>query len=198
MATKTGADIDPRIERTRKVVLDATADLVADVGFDNMTIEGVSERCGVARSTIYRHWPGKGELLLESVREHMITPPDIDTGSLRTDVIEFLGDLGRWFSTKDGVMMALSLLVSAHRDESVEILHREATRTRRSYLVEIIQRGIDSGELPADLNCTEAANDVVGALFYKKMVVHEDVDEAYVEARADRWLTQVGWTPTGS
>jgi AcrR family transcriptional regulator len=195
MASNTGTDIDPRIERTRKVVLDATADLVADIGFDNMTIEGVSERCGVARSTIYRHWPGKDELLIEAIKGRMITPPAIDTGSLRSDVMEFLSDLAGWFGTKDGVMMALSLLVSAHRDESVAGLHREATRTRRTYLIDVIQRGIDRGELPSDLDCTEAANDLVGALFYKKMVVHEDVDQEYVEARADRWLSQVGWTP---
>ena len=198
MATKTGVDVDPRIERTRQVVLNATADLVAEIGFDNMTIEGVSDRCGVARSTIYRHWPGKGELLLEAIKERMIKPPAIDTGSLRSDVVRFLGDLAGWFATKDGVMMALSLLVSAQRDKSVERLHREATRARRTYLVEIIQRGIDGGELAADLDCTEAANDLVGALFYKKMVVHEEVDDEYVEARADRWLTQVGWRPVGT
>lgn len=196
MDTKTGTDIDPRIERTRRVVLNATADMVADVGFDNMTIEGVSERCGVARSTIYRHWPGKDELLVEAIKDRMVTPPAIDTGSLRSDVVEFLSDLAGWFSTKDGVMMALSLLVSAHRDESVAKLHREATRTRREYLVDVIQRGVDRGELPADLDCTESANDLVGALFYKKMVIHEGIDDKYVEARVDRWLTQAGWSPT--
>lgn len=187
--------VDPRIERTREVVLDATVELVGDIGFDNVTIEAVSERCGVARSTIYRHWPDKMDLLVQAIKNRLVAYPETDTGSVRTDIGAFLSNLAAWLETRDGVVVALSLLSAAHRDESVGVVQRQATRTLRDNLVAIIERGIQRGELPVDIDSTEAANELAGPLFYKKMVVHEEVNAAYVEARVDRWLTQVGWAP---
>ena len=60
MDTATAAASDPRIERTRQVVLDAALALVAESGYGAVTIEAVAARSGVAKSTIYRHWPGRG------------------------------------------------------------------------------------------------------------------------------------------
>ena len=188
-------DLDPRIERTRRVVLEAAVELVGEIGFDNVTIEGVSERCGVARSTIYRHWPDKMRLLVEAIKDRLIVYPDTDTGSVRTDIVGFLSNLVAWFDSKDGVVVALSLLSAAHRDCEVGGLHKQATRTMRDHLITIIERAKDRGELPAGVDPRESANDLAGSLFYKKMVVHEDVDSAYVEDRVDRWLGQVGWNP---
>jgi AcrR family transcriptional regulator len=193
MTTYSGTEIDPRIERTRKVVLEATADLIAEVGYDNVTIEGVSERCGVARSTIYRHWSGKEELIVEAIKNRLLPGPEIDTGSVRSDAITFLQDLAGWFVTSEGVMVVLSLLTAAHRDPVMRKLHRDATRAGRDRLARIIEKGIDRGELPAAINPTEAANDLIGPFFYKKMVLHEDVDLVYAEDRVSRWLAQVGW-----
>jgi len=197
MSANSITDIDPRIERTRKVVLEAAAELVTEIGYDNTTIEGVSERCGVARSTIYRHWPGKNDLLVDAIKHRLIGQPEVDTGSLRSDVLVLLQDLVTWFGSSDGVMMVLHLLTVAHRDEQVKKLHRQATRNRRDYLAQVIQRAIDRGEIPKDLNPQEAANDLVGVFFYKKIVVHEEIDVEYAEARADRWLAQIGWKPVG-
>jgi AcrR family transcriptional regulator len=188
-------DLDPRIERTRKVVLDATTELVAEIGFDNVTIEGVSERCGVARSTIYRHWPGKEELVVDAIKSRLIAPSEIDTGSVRSDVLTFLAGLIAWFESRDGVIMALSLLTAAHRNTTVGNLHSEATRAKRGDLIRIIERAIERGELPSNVDPREAANDLAGPLFYKRIVVHEPLDVEYVESRTDRWLTQIGWIP---
>lgn len=193
MAPITGTDLDPRIERTRKVVLKATADLVAEVGYDNTTIEGVSDRCGVARSTIYRHWSGREELIVEAIKDRLLLGPEIDTGSVRSDVIAFLQDLVGWFVSRDGVMVVLSLLTAAHRDPVLRKLHCDATRARRDHLAQIIEKGIDRGELSAALDPKETANDLIGPFFYKKLVLHEDVDSEYAASRMDRWLAQVDW-----
>ncbi len=190
--------IDPRIERTRKVVIEAALDLVGEIGFDNVTIEGVSERCGVARSTIYRHWSDKMGLLVDAIKDRLIVYPETDTGFVRADIVGFLGNLVAWFETKDGVVVALSLLSAAHRDNEVGELHKQATRSMRDHLISIIDRAKDRGELPTDVDARESANELAGALFYKRMVVHEDIDSAYVEDRVDRWLGQVGWRPTNS
>lgn len=196
MVPERQTEVDPRIERTRRVVLDAAAELVAETGFDKITIEGVSERCGVARSTIYRHWSGKSELLFEAVKQRVTGQDEIDTGSLRSDVLAFVLHLVAWFESRDGATMALHLLTVAHRDPSFGKMHGEATRARRDHLARLIGRGVERGELSNNVDLQDAANDLVGVFFYKKMVVHEAVDAEYAVARVDRWLSQVGYRPS--
>jgi AcrR family transcriptional regulator len=193
MVTGTDHEVDPRIERTRRVVLEATADLVAEQGYDNTTIEGVSERCGVARSTIYRHWSGKKQLVIEAVKNRLSVDPDIDTGSVEGDIKQFLSELVAWFAHDDVVMIALSMLSASHRDPAMAQLHTNATRARRDHLVRLIERGVARGELPRDLDAEEAVCDLAGAVFYKKIVLHEDIPSDYVVERTERWLRQVGW-----
>ncbi len=195
MADETTSEIDPRIERTRRVVLDATVDIVSERGYDNTTIEGVSERCGVARSTIYRHWPSKQQLVIDAVKKRLVLDPDIDTGSVKTDIERFLNEMVTWFGDEEIITLALSLLMAAHRGTEVGRLHIEATKARRNHLVRIIERGKERGELPDDLDAADAVADLVGAIFYKRVVVSEPVSGEYVEKRTRRWLEQVGWRP---
>lgn len=195
MADATTDEVDPRIERTRRVVLSATADLVAEKGYDNTTIEGISDRCGVARSTIYRHWPDKKRLVVEAVKSRLLVDPEIDTGSVAGDVEQFLGELVAWFADEAVVAIALAMLSAAHLDPTMGRLHTDATRARRDHLVRIIERGKSRGELPADLDATEAVAELAGAIFYKRVVLNEAVPDGYVSQRTQRWLRQVGWKP---
>ena len=59
--------LDPRIERSRRVILEAALDELGAVGYGALTIEGVAARAGVGKSTIYRHWPGKLPLVEDAL-----------------------------------------------------------------------------------------------------------------------------------
>ncbi len=179
---------DPRIERTRRLVLDAAVETVATMGFDNATIEGIADRCGVARSTIYRHWDNKEQLVLEAMKSRLIESAPQPTGDLRTDLIAFLTATARWLGTPEGAMMALAIVSAAQRDADIRRAHAEGTRAKREQLVAILERGVATGELPAHLDTTEAANDIVGPLMYRRLITHEPVDDEYIAARTDRWL----------
>ena len=61
---------DPRMARTRERVLGAAWELLNEVGFDGVTVELVSERSGVARSTLYRHWRSMPEVLRDALAPH--------------------------------------------------------------------------------------------------------------------------------
>src|SRR4029453_14587855 len=67
-APDTGAARDPRVERSRRVILGAVLDELGEVGYGALTIEAVAARAGVGKSTIYRHWPGKLELVEDAFR----------------------------------------------------------------------------------------------------------------------------------
>ena len=63
-----GVEVDPRVERSRRVILEAVLEELGEVGYGAFTIEGVAARAGVGKSTIYRHWAGKLELVEDAFR----------------------------------------------------------------------------------------------------------------------------------
>ena len=63
MTEEPGTRMDPRVARTRAVVLDAAIDLLAERGYSGFSVEGVVDRTGVAKTTLYRHWPTRDDLL---------------------------------------------------------------------------------------------------------------------------------------
>src|SRR5919201_4334058 len=79
----------PRDPRRRRAILDAAMALIAEVGYDRMTIDAIAARSGASKPTLYRRWPhGKPELVADAIRERRAEggePPE--TGSLRGDLL---------------------------------------------------------------------------------------------------------------
>src|SRR5437763_17134528 len=85
-----GRQLDPRVERSRTLILTAGVEELADVGYGQVTIESSAGRAGVGKSTIYRHWPDKLELIadaFETFHEQMV--PDLGDLPAR-DAVELL------------------------------------------------------------------------------------------------------------
>ena len=90
-------DPDPRLERTRRAVLEAALDLLTEHGYGEVTIEAVAARSGVAKSTIYRHWPGGRPDLVRDAFHELKPPPIVPTdGHVRDRVQCVLEQLRRW------------------------------------------------------------------------------------------------------
>src|SRR5471032_3535335 len=83
----TGPMIDPRVERSRQVILQAALDELGEVGYGTFRIESVAARAGVGKSTIYRHWPDKLALIADAFETfHVQMVPRIDELSPRERV----------------------------------------------------------------------------------------------------------------
>ena len=100
MSARADRGTDPRIARSRIVILQAAVDELADHGYGGVTIEGVAARAGVAKSTIYRHWADRLELIadaFETFHERMVpdttgSPPRETIATLLTHVAEVVTD----------------------------------------------------------------------------------------------------------
>src|ERR1700752_4704934 len=79
----------PRDEGREQAILDAAIDLVAEIGYDAMSIEAVATRARSSKATIYRRWPGKAELVAEAMRRRSepVLEDLPDSGSLRGDLL---------------------------------------------------------------------------------------------------------------
>src|SRR5271167_4416743 len=81
---------DPRVTRSRAAILEAAMELLAEEGYAAFTIEAIFARTGVAKTTIYRHWPTRNDLLIAVIEKLGGKFELPDTGTVRGDLMEFL------------------------------------------------------------------------------------------------------------
>ena len=191
MVPKTFASVDPRIERTRRVVLEATLDLLAQHGYGAVTIEAVAARSGVAKSTIYRHWPGKVELILDAF--HELKPPVAPPaeGDVRETVISVLENLARVVDKSTWSMCLPSLIDAAAHDPEARKLHGKISTEGRRSLVDLLATGVERGELPADLDPELMAEALVGPILLRRLMSLPPFDPAQVRVLVDQLIPAV-------
>jgi len=179
-----GAQRTGRAARVVSSVLRATGEELSRVGYAALRVEEVAERAGVNKTTIYRRWPGKAELVADAIREYVGgQAPLPDTGSLRGDLIAYLTDLasGRQSPEIRGILSTLT----SRTEPTVETLARELRLAERGRRTELIQRGIERGELPRTVNA-EILGDLFSAPVLRKILnLGEEVERSYIEYVVD-------------
>ena len=161
----------PRSAEAHQAILDATLDLLADQGFEAMSMEGVAARAGVGKTTIYRRWSTKEALVIEAVRGLHAEYGVLDTGSLRGDLLILMrvsDDPRAWSLIQRllprfiGEIVANPGLVEAYQDAIL------LPRFRRFKAV--FERAIARGELRPDLDPMLAVDLFAGAFTYRLLI----------------------------
>ncbi len=80
----------PRSAQAHKAIIDAALELLAEEGYQGLSIEAVAARAGVGKTTIYRRWPSKEELVMEAIRHVQVDVSFVDTGNFRNDLVALL------------------------------------------------------------------------------------------------------------
>ena len=175
----------PRSEEARRKALAAATDLIVERGVGNLTIEEVAARSGVAKTTIYRHWPERASLIIDTVRasfEHVGTP---DTGSLRGDLEAFFFGMVRAdLSGTVGHLMPC-MIDAASRDPEIEMLLDRISIERQQPVLTIVERAQQRGELPAELDTRVVVGTIVGPIVFRKLIWRQPLDAAYLEGCLD-------------
>lgn len=173
--------VDPRIERSRQVILRAALSELGEAGYGAFTIESVATRAGVAKSTIYRHWSDKINLIadaFEAAHEH--AAPSVEGLNTREGLQRLLGHVAE--VVVDSVFSSCipALIEGAERDPRLrEFRHRYSTLRRQS-LVALIARGVAEGEFRAAVDPELAAQALLGPIFYQRLMTSEPLDPSRV------------------
>ena len=160
----------PRSEEAHKSILDATLEMLAEVGFSALTVEGVATRAGVGKATIYRRWPSKLPLIVEAFGQ-LPGLEEVDTGNLVDDLTKMLRNyLQIFYSTPLAAVLPSLAGERAHNPELSKLFDPVITG-RRQPLVRALERAVARGELHAGLDLQLAADLIVGpiavTLFFK-------------------------------
>ncbi len=178
----------PRCDITRKAVLRAAYDLLSEGGLSQFTIESVAARSGVARTTIYRWWPSKGALamegFLEATAQDFHLPP---TASVVADVGAMLRSAARIMGGVPGRIIRGIIAEGQSDPETIEAFKEGYVRPRRAEIRALLERGMASGELRADLDVEMVSYGLFGPL-YLRMLLNEPLDEDWVSRLAQNVL----------
>lgn len=197
-ATKLGRKRDPGRDRD---ILDATLDVLAESGYEGMTIDMVAARAKAGKATLYRRWASKAELVIDAVAS-MKPPVDLDalpdTGSLRGDLVATLqapsvDDAERKLKVMAGIVSLLnndpSLADAAYR----AIIEPTAALNRA-----LIQRAIDRGEVAPDCDVETLSIVEPAMAAYRTLLQRRPIDREYIISIIDGIVvpTATGTTPS--
>jgi AcrR family transcriptional regulator len=179
------AQSNGRIERSKKAVLTATFRLMSEEGLSGVTVDTVSKRSGVAKTTIYRHWPSRGALLLEACSKlgenAAAGRPGLlpDTGSLKDDATVLALDFARRLRTAKWASVLPSIVDAAERDSEIARLHLDMHALFMAGFRKVIERAELRGQLPPGLTQADVLAAIVGPLFYRRWFTREPLDERF-------------------
>lgn len=187
----------PRSVRAHQSILDAALQLLTESGFEGMSIEAVAARAGVGKTTIYRRWDSKEELVADAIErlrgEEFLVP---DTGNFLRDVGELVGQKVSVVSgSYDGRTLARLIGAAASNPRFMDLYWKNYVSPRREALARAIERAKERGEIRADADAEMVMDLIGGALLYRLLVRPEGPEPEEYLRRALKVIRQ-GIEPT--
>ncbi len=172
---------DKRVQRSREIVLAATQELMSEEGIVGFSVDEVSRRSGVSKTTIYRHWPSRSALLLDACSHLNSWPEQTDTGSLRGDVTTLVAYLAHKLQSSRGATVMPSVIDAAEHDPDMAGLLAEMHTRFLVPFIAAAEHARQRGELPPDHDPAAFADALLAPFFYRRWFSRKPLDEAFVQ-----------------
>ena len=177
----------PRDARNDQAILDATLRLLREHGYQDLTIEGIAVAARVGRPTIYRRWPSKPALVVAAlVDSTRLALPVRNTGSLRRDLIAVQRHQVELMNAPSNRRVTAGLIADLASDPDLAARYvSEYLAPRRASVWQVLQRGVDRGELDRDVDFAFVYDLLVGPLFMRAVVWGEPLAADAAEKTTD-------------
>ena len=177
----------PRVEGDReREILDAALEVLAEVGYDRLTMDAVAQRAKASKATLYRRWNSKATLVVDALATQKATPPVPDSGDLRTYLLTAFCGMGGLTDhdttqTFGAVMTALSTDPEFAAEFRARVLQPKAQVSRT-----VFQRAADRGEVRHDLDLDLVAPALAGIVLHRLFVMGETPGPQLIEHVIDQ------------
>ncbi|MEU3373157.1 TetR/AcrR family transcriptional regulator [Streptomyces sp. NPDC006711] len=157
-----------RDESARLAVLHAADDLLVEHGFGGLTIEAIARHAGVAKQTIYRWWPSKVEILLDTLIEDSEKRFPVPAEQPTVESVRaYLRDFARFLTNDPAGKVLLALIAQSQHDPGTAESFRERyLGPRRDQERALLARGIEAGAFAPELGPDAALDALVGPIVY--------------------------------
>ena len=176
----------PRSKRSHQAILTATREILVEFGVHGLSIEGVAEKAGVGKTTTYRHWISKEDLIAEafgSIADEIEIP---DTGNAINDLTTVLnGMIGVANDATQSPAAFKKILAGLMESPALlNVYKKQFIVPRRNALKQIIEKGIDRGQIRKDIDIDPLIDIVGGSYFYTVLMNDKPVT-------VDDWLERI-------
>ncbi|HXE59936.1 MAG TPA: TetR/AcrR family transcriptional regulator [Gemmatimonadaceae bacterium] len=176
-AARNTAPDDPRVERSRRVILGAALDELGEAGYGTFSIESVAQRAGVGKATIYRHWPHKLTLIADAFR--MLQDegdPELATGTPREKLERIVRHVAHVAKHSAFSKCLPALIDAAERDPALRTFHRRFQAEARRPLIALLEQGVARGDFPRHVDPELTAFSLLGAIFFCRLMTSKPFD----------------------
>ncbi len=186
----------PRIEGDREQeILQATLDVLAEVGYDRLTMDAVASAAKASKATLYRRWNGKISLVIDALLTQKQPSEVPDTGTLRGDLIATYCGMGG-FGESRAVSTFSSVLTAMVRDpEFAAAYRREVLGTKVAATSAIYARARERGELSEGADVSVLAPALAGVVMHRFFVLGEEPTEERIARIIDQIIIPAATCP---
>ena len=176
----------PRCPMTHQSILDAANDLLEEIGFAAMSIEGIAARAGVGKATIYRRWPNKASVVMDAFLAATSREiPFPNTRSPREDIRRQMRSVVKMLNSSRGRIITTLIGAGQSDAELAEAFLTRFVAIRRGEAKQVLQRAIDRGELRRNTDLEFALDSLYGPLYYRRLIGHQKITTQYADDLAD-------------
>jgi len=183
----------PRSEAAHGAILVASIELIREVGYDAVTMDGIAARAGVGKATVYRRWKTKETLVAEALERLIRAIPTPDTGTTRGDLLALMGDQRKLYEDPATGPLLSGLVAAMARSELIAAAIRNGMHaTRREAMLTVLRRGVARGDLRKGLDFDLALDLFNGPLFYRFLFTGVPIDDRLARGVVDVILRGLG------
>lgn len=182
---------DPRIVRTRAAVHEAGRELLVESGPAAVTHAAIASAARLSRTTLYKHWPTRVDLVHEICEAARPRPAVRPHGDVRLDLVELVIEVARDLTERDIRKIVASMVAQSQWDDDAREIQQAMIGLGISDLTTILDAAVETGQLPVGIDPARAANRLLGPLFFAAMVNDIDISTTEIESIVDDWLHSV-------
>jgi AcrR family transcriptional regulator len=182
-----------RGEAFTSAVLDAALTQLAEVGFERLSIPQVANMVGVNKTSIYRRWPNKAELVRDTLAIPLSHAGDApNTGALRTDLIALAGTVAAFTQSRVGTALIRIMLAEGSNPEVRALANAAYSEAGKQGPWIVIQRAMQRGELSANADPSLMLFTIAGAIMHRVFVEQRNASEDFLKQIVDLVLYGAG------
>lgn len=189
----------PRVEGERESqILDAALALLARVGYDRMTMDAVAAEAKASKATLYRRWTTKSSLVVDAIlrSKEALQAPEVDTGSLREDLVQMACGHGGLTDARSAQIMAGVVTAMHHDPDFAEEFRSRVLRPKIDVARAVFERARARGEITADLDLDLLSPALAGIILHRSFVLGLPADEKTVARVVDEIIVPAATRPS--
>lgn len=174
----------PRSERVRTAVLKATTELLASGGPEAVTMEAIAARAGVSKTTLYKWWPNRGQVMLESLFSRTVHTTTVPDGQSPAEVLvgQIQALVSAFRDTEIGPLFA-RIVAAAQTDPEIRVaLDQQWLAPRRAVGASLLRDAVERGELDVRTDVAVAVDQLFAPVYHRLLMGHEPLDDGMAPA----------------